>query len=147
MRQKHIDAVHAVETASFSIPWPRSSFESELKNGVAIYFVAIDDKTGDVVGYAGMWSVVTEGHITNIAVKPERRREGVGAALLRECLKTAREKDMIGVTLEVRVGNSAATRLYANHGFKVEGIRKNYYYDTKEDAFIMWKTMGAPEQI
>ncbi len=142
MTLEDVDGVYAVELESFSVPWTRASFVQELtENKLALYFVAKDvTEAGEtVVGYAGMWHVVTEGHITNVAVKPEWRRQGVGDMLIEKCIAVAEEKEMIGITLEVRMGNESAMKLYAKHGFKPEGIRKNYYTDTKEDAVIMWK--------
>ncbi len=138
MTQEHIDGVLEVEELSFHIPWTREDFEREVNtNAMAIYRVAvIDDK---VVGYAGMWHVITEGHITNVAVHPDYRRQGIGDMLIEEMIKCAEEKEMIGITLEVRISNMPAQKLYTKYGFKPEGFRKNYYSDTKEDAVIMWK--------
>ena len=134
----HLDAVYEIEYSTFVIPWARADFEHELRgNKLAVYLVA---KDGDrVVGYCGMWHVVNEGHITNIAVTEGHRRQGIGDMLLTALEAQARVRRMIGLTLEVRVGNEYAMRLYNKHGFKIEGLRKNYYADTKEDAAIMWK--------
>ena len=107
------------------------------QNQFAIYRIAVLD--GKIVGYAGMWHIVTEGHITNVAVLPEYRRQGIGNALIEEMIVIAEQKEMIGITLEVRIGNVAAQKLYTKYGFRPEGFRKNYYQDTKEDAVIMWK--------
>jgi ribosomal-protein-alanine N-acetyltransferase len=138
MGLEHLDAVYEIESDSFAIPWTRRELEHEIAgNNLAIYFVA---KDGDmVVGYCGMWHVVNEGHITNIAVAESHRRQGIGGMLIKALEAEARARDMIGLTLEVRVGNERAMRLYGKHGFKIEGIRKNYYADTQEDAAIMWK--------
>ena len=138
----HVEAVHAIELESFSIAWSKQSFVQELtKNKLAFYFVAkdVDGKTDKVVGYAGLWHVVTEGHVTNVAVAPACRGKGIGSMLVERILAFAVEKDMIGVTLEVRVGNKAALSLYKRHGFLSAGIRKNYYTDTGEDAIVMWR--------
>jgi ribosomal-protein-alanine N-acetyltransferase len=86
-----------------------------------------------------MWHVVNEGHILNIAVAERYRRRGIGSLLMDSLIETARNLEMIAMTLEVRVGNAPAMGLYHKYGFKVEGLRKNYYADTKEDAVIMWK--------
>lgn len=138
MQLEDLDAVHSIEEDSFSVPWTRESLRKELTdNKHAIYITAKEN--GKVLGYAGLWHVVTEGHITNIAVKAGCRRRGIGDTLLKELEKIARAKEMMGLTLEVRVGNEQAMRLYAKNGFEIEGIRKNYYPDTKEDAVIMWK--------
>ena len=137
MREEHIDQVYRIETDSFSIPWTRRDFENELKNNLAIYIVALDNN--EVIGYAGMWHIVNEGHIVNVAVKEERRRRGVGALMMEKFIEIAHAKEMIGLTLEVRMSNTAAQRLYYKFGFKAEGIRRRYYADTGEDAIIMWK--------
>ena len=138
MTEEHLDGVVALEEATFSIPWPRSEFEREIReNNMAIYYVAVED--GKVIGYAGMWHVVMEGHITNVGVLQEARRKGVGSMLMEKIIEVAVEKKMEGITLEVRMGNAPAQALYHKFGFKAEGIRKNYYADTKEDAIIMWK--------
>jgi ribosomal-protein-alanine N-acetyltransferase len=148
MREEHLDAILAIENESFVFPWTRKSMLAELERvnrGMAYYYVGLVD--GKVAGYGGMWHVVTEGHITNIAVKDEFRRMGVGDAIVAKMLETADEKDMLGVTLEVRVSNEAALALYKKHGFTLEGLRKEYYEDNKEDAYIMWKYLIPVENI
>lgn len=138
MTVEHIDDVLAVEEATFSIPWTRKDFEREMtENNLAIYYVAVAD--GKIVGYAGMWHVITEGHITNVAVLEDYRKQGIGDALMAQLEQVAMEKEMIGITLEVRINNTPAQRLYHKHGYRAEGLRKNYYPDTHEDAVIMWK--------
>lgn len=138
MKEEHLDGVLALEEATFAIPWSRADFEREIKeNAMAIYYVALQE--GSVVGYAGMWHVVTEGHITNVGVLEEMRGAGIGSLLMERLIAAALEKEMIGMTLEVRMGNAPAQALYHKYGFRAEGIRKNYYQDTKEDAIIMWK--------
>jgi ribosomal-protein-alanine N-acetyltransferase len=141
MKHKHLDQVMQIETVSFAIPWTKRDFERELRdNPHAIYFVA--QENGETIGYAGMWHVVNEGHITNVAVKPEKRRQGVGDRLLDALEAAAVERHMMGLTLEVRIFNTTAQKLYAKHGFRMEGFRKNYYADTGEDAIIMWKYLS-----
>ncbi len=140
MEEKHIDGVTAVEEATFHIPWTRADFVREVRqNAMAIYFVAVDAQTEQVVGYAGMWHVINEGHITNVAVLESYRGQGIGNLLMEALIAAAQEKEMIGITLEVRIGNTTAQRLYHKFGFRPEGFRKNYYADTHEDAVIMWK--------
>ncbi|GFI61066.1 ribosomal-protein-alanine acetyltransferase [Clostridiales bacterium] len=139
MTENHIDDVVAIEESCFHVPWTRADFEREIKeNKMAIYFVAEDDN-GKAVGYAGMWHVVNEGHITNIAVLEAYRHKGIGSMLMDSIEKKANELEMIGITLEVRISNYNAQRLYTKYGFKPEGFRKKYYTDTNEDAIIMWK--------
>jgi ribosomal-protein-alanine N-acetyltransferase len=143
--KSHIDGIMEIENESFAIPWSRASVEKELNNKLAIYLVATE---GDkVIGYGGMWHVVTEGYITNIAVHKDYRRQGVGDAIVKGLIKIADDKEMIGVTLEVRVSNKAAIELYRRNGFVFSGVRKEYYEDNKEDAFIMWHYLIPPDQI
>ena len=138
MGMEHIDEVCAAELECFTLTWSRASFERELKeNQYAAYYVALVN--GKVVGYAGLWHVVNEGHITNIAVRPGCRMRGIGQMLLDKLIELALQKEMIGITLEVRAGNLATRTLYAKNGFAVEGRRKEYYDDNHEDAVIMWK--------
>jgi ribosomal-protein-alanine acetyltransferase len=139
MSESHIDGIMEIENDSFAIPWSRKSVESELNNKLAIYVVALLDNK--VVGYGGMWHVVTEGHITNIAVHKDYRKKGIGDKIVKKMIEIAEDKEMIGLTLEVRTSNEAALKLYKNNGFKLEGIRKEYYEDNKEDAYIMWKML------
>lgn len=144
MAEEHLDGVMELEEATFSIPWTRADFEREVKeNTMAIYYVAVEE--GKIIGYAGMWHVVTEGHITNVGVLEEARCKGVGSLLMEKMIEIALEKKMTGMTLEVRMGNAPAQALYHKYGFKTEGIRKNYYSDTKEDALIMWKYFPLEE--
>ena len=138
MTVERMDGVLPVEEATFSIPWTRKDFEREMtENNLAIYYVAVAD--GKIVGYAGMWHVITEGHITNVAVLEDYRKQGIGDALMAQLEQVAMEKEMIGITLEVRISNAPAQHLYHMHGYRAEGLRKNYYPDTHEDAVIMWK--------
>lgn len=136
MSLKDISEVIVVEKLSFSIPWSEASFIEEIKNNrFARYIVAKAD--GRVVGYAGMWIIIDEGHITNIAVHPEYRRMGIGSALMSRLIEIARAEGVESMTLEVRKSNFAAQKLYQKYGFKASGIRKGYY--AGEDAIIMWK--------
>jgi ribosomal-protein-alanine N-acetyltransferase len=138
MTQEDIDAVLMVENASFPTPWSRSAFVSELGNvGFSRYYVA--EKDSQIVGYAGMWIILDEAHITNIAVHPHWRGQKIGEALLCRILEDAVLASCIGVTLEVRISNDIAQNLYQKYGFTAEGLRKGYYTDNNEDAVIMWK--------
>lgn len=145
-RKEHLDKVYDIELDSFSIPWSKNDLERDIfENKLSLYLVALYN--GEVCGYAGLWHVVTEGHITNIAVKNEYRNLGVGHMLMKAIEKNCIEKEMTGITLEVRMNNIPAQKLYLKNGFKVEGIRKNYYADTKEDALIMWKYLNIEEVV
>ena len=138
MTTADVDGVMAVEKDSFATPWSRSAFEEELaQNRLARYIVAEED--GQVVGYAGMWLVINEAHVTNVAVSGSRRGEGIGRLLMETLMELARENGMGSMTLEVRVSNMVARHLYETLGFAEAGIRKNYYSETKEDALILWR--------
>lgn len=138
MTTEHIKDVHKIEEDCFSIPWSEKSFYDELtKNKMAIYIIAKEDD--NIIAYGGMWHVINEGHITNVAVKKEHRGKGIGNKIINELINIAREKEMIGITLEVRNSNISAQNLYKKNGFIIEGIRKEYYDDNKEDAILMWK--------
>lgn len=141
IRNMTVDDVYEVseiEKATFYIPWTEADFKKEMtENKLAIYKVAVLD--GKIVGYCGMWHVVTEGHITNVAVLEDYRGKGIGDMLISSLIDEGIKKEMIGITLEVRISNIKAQRLYSKYGFKPEGFRKKYYSDTGEDAVIMWK--------
>jgi len=133
----HIDDIIVIEKLSFTIPWTKNAFLHELQNNkFAVYLSA---KMGDrIVGYAGMWKIFDEGHITNVAVHPEFRRMGIGSMLLERLINLAKRDGITKMTLEVRQSNKAAQALYKKYGFKAAGIRKEYYADNGEDAVIMW---------
>lgn len=136
--REHIDDIVNVEKLSFKIPWSRQSIIDEfMNNEAAVYYCALAD--GKAVGYAGMWQVLDEGHITNVAVHPEFRCCGLGSALMEALLKEAEMRGLIALTLEVRKSNFSAQALYRKYGFSDGGMRKAYYADNKEDAIIMWK--------
>ena len=126
----------AIEMECFSVPWSLDSIETELVNEDKKLYYVIEDANG-VVGYAGAWLVYDEGQITNIAIRPSARRQGFGAkltsALIEECFK----RGMHEIFLEVRISNLSALSLYRQLGFTVKGMRKNYYSEPKEDAYIM----------
>jgi ribosomal-protein-alanine N-acetyltransferase len=137
MNAQHLDEISRIESDTFGTPWTRGDFERELSNKIAIYITALENN--HVIGYAGMWHIVNEGHIVNVAVKEENRQQGVGTLLIKGLIDIAIEKEMMGLTLEVRISNIPGQRLYHKFGFKAEGIRRRYYSDTGEDALIMWK--------
>lgn len=145
MNKSHIEGIMEIEKDSFAIPWSRVAVEKELSNNLAIY--AVVKENDKVVGYGGMWHVVNEGHITNIAVHKDYRRKGIGNIIVNKLIEIAEEKEMIGLTLEVRKSNFPALELYRKNGFKLEGIRPEYYEDNKEDAYIMWKYLIPEEDI
>lgn len=128
--------IFKVEEDCFSIPWSLESVEEELKNpDRKLYFVVEEEH--QIVAYAGAWLVADEGQITNIAVLRTKRREGYGAMLTKKLIKELFKAGMEEVFLEVRVSNIAALALYRRLGFTVKGLRKDYYNEPKEDAYIM----------
>ncbi|MHB1392806.1 MAG: tRNA (adenosine(37)-N6)-threonylcarbamoyltransferase complex dimerization subunit type 1 TsaB [Clostridia bacterium] len=140
MSFEDIGQVCEIENLSFTTPWSRESFESELsKNSLAKYIVAKVD--GKVAAYGGMWIVLDEGHITNIAVHPDFRGRQIGEKIVQALLKIAKDSKAVHVTLEVRASNEVALNLYKKLDFVDSGTRKGYYSDTGEDAVIMWKEL------
>lgn len=140
MTKDDVDSVYIVEEDCFTDPWSKESIRKELKNDLARYLVAeLDNK---IVGYVGVWFVVDEGHITNVAVHSDYRGKKIGDKLVKEMVKLCKESKLIAMTLEVRSSNTVAQNLYRKYGFKMGGIRKEYYSDNKEDAIIMWNQLN-----
>jgi ribosomal-protein-alanine N-acetyltransferase len=140
MRIGDIEQVHEIERLSFTTPWPAYAFEQELTgNRLARYIVAraAGPEGERIVGFAGIWLMVDEAHITTFGVHPQWRRQGVGRRLLLRLAELALELEAARMTLEVRVGNEAAQALYRAFGFRVEGRRPHYYSDDGEDAYVM----------
>ena len=136
--ERDIKPMAEMDILCFSSPWSEASFEKEIReNRLAFYIIAETD--GRMAGYAGLWCIVDEGHITNVAVHPEFRRRGIGEALISVLLDHTVKSGILSHTLEVRASNTAAISLYSKFGFEPMGLRKNYYEDNGEDAIIMWR--------
>lgn len=136
MTTRHVPDVVAIERATFPNPWNELMFYSELVDpDVCRYFVAIEKDR--IVGYIGMQAIPPDGHITNFNVHPEFRLRGYGTRLLAYLIKDAQILGVKNLTLEVRVSNIGARRLYSSFGFTEQAIRKRYYIDNKEDAIIL----------
>ena len=136
MRLEDLDEVQRIEEASFTTPWPPNAYRSELMtNRLASYLVARID--GRIVAYGGMWLMVDEAHITTFAVHPAWRRQRIGERLLLAFLDLAVARQAHEATLEVRLSNLPARRLYEKYGFRPVGLRTRYYSDDNEDALIM----------
>ena len=133
-----LDEIERIEQASYPTPWSRSMFASELAKPSSLSLGAVDD-AGTLVGYLVLSRYVDAWHVMNVAVAPERRREGIASALLRQLLDQTRGDAKRGYTLEVRVSNTGAIKLYERLGFRPRGVRRGYYTDNREDALIMWK--------
>lgn len=140
--QAHIREIAAIERACFTDPWTENGLQEELDNSCARFLTAVDEN-GAVAGYIGCHTVLDEGYITNVAVSPEYRRQGIGRQLVQALLE--RVHDLAFVTLEVRVSNEAAIRLYQGCGFQPVGTRKKFYRHPEEDALLMTATLQATQ--
>ncbi len=139
MLPNDLDQIINIEKVCFSLPWSKASFENELKNEFAYYQCA--DIEGKIAGYMGMWRIIDECHITNVAVLPEYRNKGIGGMLIQKMVEICKCSEISAMTLEVRVSNIPAINLYKKFGFLPAGKRPNYYVKPLEDALIMWKKM------
>jgi [ribosomal protein S18]-alanine N-acetyltransferase len=139
-----LDAVLAVDAESFLRPWTREMYEAELRNPAVTRIFLI--RTGEeVVGYCATWFLPGELHINNLAIRPAHRRQKLATVLLANVLHAAREAGCRRATLEVRRSNDAARDLYEGLGFRLAGIRQDYYTDPVEDALILWRDpVGSP---
>ena len=137
MTADHLEELEKLERICFSRPWSRKMLAEELENQCAAFLVAEDSVSGRVLGYAGLMVVADEGYITNVAVFPEYRRQGVADALLDALCARAAALNLAFLTLEVRVSNAPAIALYRKHGFQTVGQRRNYYQKPDEDALLM----------
>lgn len=135
MTAEHIPQIAALERACFSRPWSEDMLREELWNESAVVIVA-EGEDGTVLGYAGLQTVLDEGYIDNVAVDERFRRQGVADELIAAFVRFGRAK-LAFLTLEVRASNAAAIALYAKHGFRQVGRRKNYYEAPQEDAILM----------
>lgn len=131
------DVIKIEEEAYGEHHWAKSSFYDEMSNNLAKYYVA-KTPDGELVGYAGTWHIIDEGHITTIAVKKSHLRQHIGEAIMVKILEDCYKEGIKYLTLEVRVSNTPAIALYTKYGFNSLGTRKGYYQDNNEDALIMW---------
>ncbi|WP_084024064.1 ribosomal protein S18-alanine N-acetyltransferase [Vulcanibacillus modesticaldus] len=132
-----VNQIWLVERASFPTPWTKEAFIKELTdNRLAHYFVL--ELGNQIIGYAGMWIILDEAHITNVAIHPETRGRKLGELLMRNLMTMAKLFGAKKMTLEVRESNRIALNLYCKLDFKRQGIRKKYYTNPIEDAIIMW---------
>ena len=138
MQRADVGRVHEIECACFSSPWSKMALLGELRNDVAHYHVLECD--GVIAGYAGMWVLFDEAHITNIAVMREFRNRGCAERLMRSMMESALLLGATMMTLEVREHNETAQRLYARLDFIQNGFRPRYYQDSGEGALILWNT-------
>lgn len=135
MKESDLDQVADIAKRAFARPWSRQGFQEALPVENAIFLVA--EENGVVEGYCGMFVAVDEGEIINIAVKPEFQKQGIADRLMRAMLSEGRKRAVYRMFLEVRVSNEAAIRLYEKNGFTRQGIRKDFYKEIHEDAYVM----------
>ncbi len=139
-----LDAVERIERASYPAPWSRSMFLGELAKPGSLVLGAFGDDT-ELAGFLVVSRYVDAWHVMNLAVAPEKRAVGLGTTLMQRLFELTADDDTRGYTLEVRISNAAAIRLYESLGFEPKGLRRNYYTDNREDALIMWKGPAGDE--
>ncbi len=139
LAMRDLSAVEEIERCSYPTPWSRSMFAGELAKPSSICLGAFDADTGTLVGYLIISRYVDAWHVMNVAVAPDHRRHGIAGALLEHLFELTAGDGRRGYTLEVRVSNAGAIRLYERLGFHARGVRRGYYTDNREDALIMWK--------
>lgn len=136
--ERDVHDVAELDKLCFAMPWSEESFRQEFtENERALYIVA--EIGGRIVGYAGMWVILDEGHITNVCVHPDYRKRHIGEGILRVLIAAGAQVGVERTTLEVRKSNAPAIALYEKLGFVSEGVRKGYYENNNEDAIIMWR--------
>lgn len=137
-----LDEVMVIENENFSVPWTETGFFTFLMRQDALFLVAEDENTNEVVGYCGIVMAADEGDITNVSVKKELQGQGIGTLLVKELEQRMHEFGVISIFLEVRQSNIPAIALYEKQGFERMGIRKNYYTDPVEDAITMCRKLS-----
>lgn len=133
-----VEQVHSIEVSTFPQPWSKGAFKREMTDNTHSIYMVIEEKD-QILAYAGLWNIVGEGHITNIAVKKEKRGLGFGRKITEALIEEGQKAGIMAFALEVRVSNTVALKLYEGLGFDIAGIRKNFYEKPREDAYIMWK--------
>ena len=144
---EQIDAVIAIESASFTNPWTREMYLAELENRDVSACLLARDEAGAILGFCSFWRVVDELHINNLAVLPDARRRGIATRLLERTLERGRDLGVRRATLEVRRSNQAARLLYERFGFTVAGVRRAYYTKPVEDALILTREATASDEL
>ncbi len=131
-----IDGIFQCEAECFEAPWTYSMLYSDIVENTNTVYLVVEFR-GEIIGYGGMWVVLDEAHITNVCVKPGYRGKGYAKKLMKAMRDASRICGAVSMTLEVRVSNHSALRLYKRCGFTIQGLRKNYYRN-REDAYVMW---------
>jgi ribosomal-protein-alanine N-acetyltransferase len=143
---RDLDAIERIEKASYPTPWSRSMFVSELAKPSSLSLGAVSAE-GELAGYLILSRYVDAWHVMNVAVAPGHRRQGIASTLLERLFDLTRNDARRRYTLEVRVSNAAAIRLYERFGFSSHGVRPGYYTDNREDAVIMWRDAEESEAV
>jgi ribosomal-protein-alanine N-acetyltransferase len=136
---RDLGQIEEIEQRSYPTPWSRSMFAGEIAKPSSVCLGAFDSENGALAGYLIVSRYVDAWHVMNIAVAPDYRRHGIARRLLNELFEVTVDDGQRGYTLEVRVSNADAIRLYEQMGFRGRGVRRGYYTDNREDALIMWR--------
>ena len=146
LQMRDLNAIERIERASYPTPWSRSMFAGELSKPSSICLGAFDADRDELVGYLIISRYVDAWHVMNLAVEPEYRRRGIATLLLERLFELTSGRGRRGYTLEVRVSNTGAIKLYDRLGFRPRGVRRGYYTDNREDALIMWRDAEPESQ-
>ena len=136
---RDLNSIEEIERSSYPTPWSRSMFASELAKPSSLCLGAFEPETDKLIGYLIISRYVDAWHVMNVAVEPGHRRQGIASLLLTRLFELTAGRSRRGYTLEVRVSNAGAIKLYEEVGFRARGVRRGYYTDNREDALIMWK--------
>ena len=145
LQLRDLTAIEKIERSAYPTPWSRSMFAGELSKPSSICLGAFEDEI--LLGYLITSRYVDAWHVMNVAVAPDRQRQGIASALLGRLFELTADDDRRGYTLEVRVSNRAAIALYEQLGFEQRGIRRGYYTDNREDALIMWRDPAVRDEV
>jgi ribosomal-protein-alanine N-acetyltransferase len=146
LEARDLDVVEEIERESYPTPWSRSMFDAELRKPSSLAIGAFTDEGDVLVGFAFVSRYVDAWHVMNVAVADAYRRRGIASALLERLFDITEADPRRGYTLEVRVSNTGAIKLYERLGFEARGVRRGYYTDNREDALIMWREPALPER-
>lgn len=147
IREEDVPKIHEIETLCFALPWSEASILHDIRENVVARWLVMEDGDGRILAYAGMWFVLDEAHVCNVAVHPDARGRGYGKRIFTALIDLARENSMSMMTLEVRRSNAVAQSLYHGCGFVDVGYRKRYYEDNREDALIMYREFRDEENF
>jgi ribosomal-protein-alanine N-acetyltransferase len=136
---RDLNAIEEIERRAYPTPWSRAMFAGELAKPSSLCLGAFDADTGRLAGYLIVSRYVDAWHVMNVAVDPDRRRSGIAQTMLGRLFELTADDEHRGYTLEVRVSNAGAIRLYEGLGFRTRGVRRGYYTDNREDALVMWR--------